>query len=181
MVFFSIVYQNHRNKCDGMCWFFLLLFHFMLNHIAMYQFTESIESDFFPSFWSCGLFTTLNRSNKRALSSENSSVVNSRAQKHLNPEKKILLWFIKMQTFSCDDWVHGNPNWKLMMFRWNLYQCETYLRKPYHTSNDKVKNQLNYASLTHKNDNNSSNSSGGINFPKQSKVTSVGAKMKVNL
>lgn len=87
MVFFSIVYQNHRNKCDGMCWFFLLLFHFMLNHIAMYQFTESIESDFFPSFWSCGLFTTLNRSNKRALSSENSSVVNSRAQKHLNPEK----------------------------------------------------------------------------------------------
>lgn len=50
-----------------------------------------------------------------------------------------------------------------------------------HTSNDKVKNQLNYASLTHKNDNNSSNSSGGINFPKQLKVTSAGAKMKVNL
>lgn len=105
MVFFSIVYPNHRNKCDSVCWFFLVLFHFMLNHIAMYQFTESIQSDFFSSFWSCGLFKTFNPSNKRALSSENSSVDNSRAQKHLNPEKKFTL-------------IHQNANFCV---RWLIY------------------------------------------------------------
>lgn len=125
MVFFSIVYPNHRNKCDGMCWFFLLLFHFMLNHIAMYQFTESIESDFFPSFWSCGLFTTFNRFNKRALSSENSSVVNSRAQKHLIPKKISLIhqnanFFVRwLSTWESKLKAHDVSLKSVLM--WNLF------------------------------------------------------------